>query len=129
MTSALYTRLAATAHRLLADKGQPVTLNRPSTSSPTYDRASGVATARAPATYNGFGAVFDIEQRDIDGTLVKEGDQRLMLSPLQTNGSAMPTPATTDTVTIGGVTYSIQPSKRVAPAGVNVLFDLIIRGV
>jgi hypothetical protein len=123
----VYARPAASADRLLEKYGGPVTLSRPSTGARTYNTATGTATAVAPATYYGTGAVFDYRQDEIDGTLIQDGDQRLYLSPFQTNGADMPEPTSRDFAIIGGITYSVARVGKVAPGGVNVLFDLTLR--
>lgn len=122
----IYDRAAATANRMLAKYGMEVTLHRVTTGA--YDPATGSAPTTT-ADYIGTGAVFDYAQRDIDGSLIKSGDQKLLMSPFQTDGSAMPVPTTSDKILIGSTVYSIQPSKTVAPAGTNVLFELTIRGI
>lgn len=124
--SAFYDEMAAVSNELLTEFGQAVTLRRVTTGA--YDPATGSAT-QTTADYAGTGAVFDYSQRDIDGSLIKTGDQKLLMSPFQTDGSAMPVPTTTDKILIGSTVYSIQPSKKVAPAGTLVLIELQIRGV
>jgi hypothetical protein len=123
----IYDRAAATANRMLTKYGMEVTLRRVTVGD--YDPDTGSAPASPPVDYVCMGATFDYSQRDIDGSLIKTGDQKLLMSPFQTDGSAMPVPTTSDKILIGSTVYSIQPSKKVAPAGQNVLFELQIRGV
>ncbi|MGI4847551.1 MAG: hypothetical protein ACRYGK_05365 [Janthinobacterium lividum] len=120
-----YAKSAVTADRLIKKFGQAVRIRRITVGA--YDPALG----EAPMTkldHDGIGALLDFEQRDIDGSRIKVGDQRLLLSPKKADGSAMPLPTTDDLVVIGTTEYSVQPSKQLAPAGVPVLFDLHIRG-
>jgi len=119
-----YPKTAATANRLLGQFGRTVTLSRPSTSAPTYDPATGISTPDTPATYAAAAVLLDYAQRDIDGTLVQQGDQRCLMSP-----SVAVAPTTSDDVVVGTVTYSVKRVVKVAPAGTPVLYDLQLRGV
>jgi hypothetical protein len=119
-----YSDLADEAAALLLEFGQSVTLRQLANSS-----YSGGSVTQTPTDYIGLGAVFNFAQRDIDGTLIKTGDQQLLMSVFQTNGSAMPLPTTADQIIIGSTTYTIQPSRKVDPAGTVVLYDLHIRGL
>lgn len=123
-----YTKLAAVAETQLEKFGQAVTLSRPSGVEATYDPATGTSTPASPATYSGRGAIFGYRRRDIDGTLVQVGDQRLLLSPHQTDGTAMPEPQTTDRVVIGSTTYTVQNVSKTAPGGTVVMYTLQLRG-
>lgn len=120
--------LAADVNDLLGEF-QQIILARPSTLPPVYDDDTGVATPVAPAVYFGSGAVFDYKQIEVTGTVIARGDQRLLLSPLQQNGTPMPQPTTSDDVMIGSTLYAVVNPGRVAPAGVTVLYDLQLRGV
>lgn len=122
----LYSELAETADDLLADFGAAVTLTKIGTG--TYNPATGAAT-QTGTTYTAVGAKFDYEQKDIDGTKIKHGDQRLYLSPKQTNGADLPTPSTDDRVTIGSAVFSVVASRPLSPAGTVVLHDVQLRGV
>lgn len=120
-----YTRMQATANRLLKGKGQVITLTRQT--SGAYDPATGAATVTT-TTQNGYGAIFDYGNKNIDGTLIKQGDKQLLLSAVNAAGTALTAPALNDTVTIGGVVYTfVQPLKTIAPAGTTVLFDCNLR--
>lgn len=121
-----YSQIAVSADAALREAGMEVTLRRVVTGE--YDPGTGSAP-ETTVDYTAFGTVFDFKQQDVDGTLIKVGDQQLFLSPLQTNGQSMPEPTTSDKIIIGAVEYSIQPSKKIAPAGTNVLYQLHIRGL
>ena len=124
-----WTGLAGDVDEMLGEF-QAVTLNRPSTSAPTYDPSTGISTPVAPASYVGRGAVFDYKQTDVNQSLVEAGDQRLLLSPLCTDGTPMPEPMTSDDVVLAnGKSYTVQRGGEVAPAGVVCLYDIQLRGV
>ena len=121
-----YTRLQATANRLLRGKGQSVTLTK--VTAGTYDPTTGGFTGAGTSTQTAYGAVFDYGAKQIDGTLIKAGDKQLLLSAVKTDGTALIAPALGDTVTVGGVTYTlVEPLKEVNPAGTVVLFDVNLR--
>lgn len=118
------TDMAATALELITEFGESVTLTRPSSSAASYDPATGIATPVSPATYTGVGYPYAYAQRDVDGTNVRQGDQRLLLAT-----SGMVLPRTGDTVTIGATTFSVISGKQEKVAGTAVYFEAQIRGV
>jgi len=121
-----YTRLQATANRLLKGKGQSITLTK--ITAGTYNPATGGFTGAGTSTQTAYGAIFDYGTKQIDGTLIKAGDKQLLLSAFKTDGAALTAPVLGDTVTIGGVTYTlVEPLKEVNPAGTVVLFDVNLR--
>lgn len=120
-----YERMQSTANRLLQGKGQLVTLTRQSAG--TYTPGSAVTiTATTQAVY---GAVFEYGNKNIDGTLIKEGDKQLLLSAFNSAGVALTAPVLNDTVTIGSNSYTITRIRPLSPAGTVVLFDCNIRGL
>lgn len=117
-----YADLAATAVELLADFGMAMTLARPTDIPATYDTATGVATPVSPASYTVTGAKFDYAAREIDGTLIQAGDQRVYLS---TTGAVLPLPG--DTLTIGSTVFRVMRAGAVSPAGTDLLYDVQVR--
>ena len=117
-----YTRLQATADKLLKGKGQAVTIT---TVTPgTYNPATGGMTGGTTTTQTAYGAVFDYGTKQIDGTLIKAGDKQILLSAFKTNGAALTAPVLGDTVTIGGVAFTlVEPLKEVNPAGTVVMYE------
>lgn len=116
-----YDNLAATVRRLLTQFGTDATLTRVTTGA--YDPATGVA-ATTSTTYAGKAARFDYAQRDIDGTLVRDGDQRIYLDVQD-----MVMPQTGDTITMGGRTWSVVTARSIDPALTAVLYEVQARGV
>lgn len=113
-----YAATAATATRLLQRFGAAATLRRLGASA--YDPATGTD---AP-TYTDLAttaAVFAYDQKYIDGTLIRQGDQLAYLAPTQT-------PAQGDRLTWQGADFEVVAVKPVSPAGVPVLFEAQIRG-
>ncbi|HEX8610140.1 MAG TPA: hypothetical protein VF800_02535 [Telluria sp.] len=122
-----YTKTAARADQSLRRKGGTVVLRR--VLAGTYDPSTGTGTDASTIDYDGTGVKFGYKAEDIDGTLIKAGDQQLLLSPLQRNGMPMPKPSTSDLMLIGPKTYTIESNGEVEPTDVPVLFTLQLRGV
>lgn len=119
-----YAKMQATANRLLKGKGQSITLTRQTAGD--YNTATGTA-AVTTTTQAAYGAMFEYGDKNIDGVLIQEGDKQLLLSALNSAGTALVAPALNDTVLIDGVTYTITRIKPLSPAGTTVLFDCNIR--
>jgi len=115
-----------TSNKLLIGKGQTVTITHVVPGS--YDPATGLIT-NTTTVQTGTGAVMEWDSRQVDGTLIKVGDKRLLLSPLNTAGSALTDPVLGDTVTdASGAIYTlVAPLKVLSPAGTVVLYDLNLR--
>jgi len=121
-----YPRMQAMANKLLRGKGQTVTLTRQTAG--TYNPATGQATITT-TTQTGVGAIFDYADKNIDGALIVSGDKQLLLSALNSVGTALTPPAVNDTVTAGGVVRTITRIKTLSPAGITIIFDCNLRGV
>jgi hypothetical protein len=119
-----YSKMQATANRLLKGKGQEITLTRQTAGA--YDPATGTA-AVTTTTQTAYGAMFEYGDKNIDGVLIKEGDKQLLLSALNSAGTALVAPQLNDTVTINTVVYTVVRIKPLSPAGTTVLFDCNIR--
>lgn len=118
--SGFYEDMAATAAEMLAEFGQPVTVTRETPGG--YDPATGTTTAGTVQTWAPAGVKLDYTQREIDGTLIKSGDQRVYMS-----AEAGLDPQTGDTVTLGAEVWRVVTSRTLAPAGVAVLLDVQVR--
>ena len=118
-----YEKMQKTSNRLLVSKGQAVVLKH--TVVGEYVPGSGVETT--VSTQYGTGAVVDWENQAIDGTIIRQGDRRLLLSALNTAGAALTAPAIEDTATVGGVTYTITQVKQTNPAGTVILYTCNMR--
>ena len=118
--SEFYDDLAEAASELLEEFGTGLVLKR--VTSGAYDPATG-DVANTETTHAGFGAAFDYESRDIDGTKIKAGDHRILIGV-----AGMAEPEADDRVTISGRTFTVVRSRTLAPAGVPVVFDVQARG-
>jgi hypothetical protein len=114
-----YAGTAQTAHRLLQRFGAATTLTRPG--APTYNPETGTATPGDTATAV-TAAVFPVEARFVDGTMVLATDQQAYLSAV---GVAEPLPG--DVLAWGGKALTVIRAKNLGPGGVMVLYELIVR--
>jgi len=121
-----YTRMRAMTNQQLKDKGLTCTITKQTAG--TYSTSTGVASV-STSTQSAYGALFDYENKNIDGSLVKKGDRKLLLSALNTAGAALTAPSVNDTVTANSVTYTIVAVRPVAPSGLAVAYDCQIRGI
>ena len=112
-----YSDLAAVATRLLTDKGQQVTFSRETSTG--FNPTTGINTTTT-STITGYGAAFDYNSSEIDGTIIVKGDIRFLFEA----GSA---PQQDDTVTIDSIGYRVMDVKKTAPGGTDVLYEVQLR--
>ena len=117
-----YADLQATAGQLLTKYGQECTLTVITQGDYDPDTATNATTS---TDYTVDAAVFDYPVRDIDGTLVRQGDKKVLVSA---HGLAVrPLPSHTFTDAASNV-YTVIEAKPTAPAGTVVLWTLQVRG-
>jgi hypothetical protein len=63
----------------------------------------------------------------INGTLIKSGDRKILMSALDDTGAALTQMKNEDLVLAGGVTYTVKNVDRVAPGGITVMWQLVGR--
>lgn len=114
-----YPRMAAVSVRLLERFGAAQTLTRFTNGSRDVEAGS---TPTTETTYTVTGAKFDYTQRDIDGSVIRAGDQRFLMAP-----DAAVTPQSGDRLTIAGEAWNVIVSRPLQPASVIVLHEVQIR--
>ena len=117
----IYTRGRAVADRQLADKGQLGAVRR--TTFAGGGPASATAATVTVTDYPCRMAVFPINLRDVDGTLVKAGDYRVLVS---TAGLSI-TPTTSDKLVTAQGVLTIVDAGRFDPAGVVTHYKMVAR--
>lgn len=101
-----------------------VTLERPEKKG-EYDTSTGTTQPNEPPqTYESVGLKDGYRQSDIDGTLIKQGDQQLYVA-----AEGFIRPKSNERITVGEVTYSIETVGVVAPGDTDILYTLQIRGL
>ena len=115
-----HAKTAATAARLLARFGAPVTVTRETPGA--YDPETGANGDGATETWALSGVKLDYSQREIDGTNIRVGDQRVYMSAV-----AGLDPQAGDALTLGEEVWRVVVPRTLAPAGVAVLLDVQVR--
>lgn len=112
-----YTRSRGTAVKLIKKFGQRGAIRRTTLSGPPYDPVE--TDFDHPCTL----VDLDVEERNIDGTLVLRGDRTVYLS----NEGLTIEPLRTDKVVIGGNPHTIVDVKPLQPGGMIVFWELRAR--
>lgn len=115
-----YSRLVATAKRLLEKFAQDMTLQAAST--PGYDPSTG-GTSGSQISETKPGVIFPYKNgiTAMQESLILTGDQQVFI--LLDNP-----PKPTDKLQVGSRQYSIVNVKAIEPGGVTVLYELQVRG-
>lgn len=118
----------STANRMIAAKGQAVTLTRRASGS--YDPATGAA-AITTSTQSGKGVILPLAgYRKVGMGNIVAGDETLLLSGLNTAGAAITAPKVDDELTdAGGKVYALVAIDPLHPDGTDILYDCVIRGM
>lgn len=112
-----YANLRGVASKLLQLKGQQVTFSRETSSG--FNAATGVNTT-STSTFQSYGAAFDYNSREIDGTIIQIGDIRFLME-------GTTEPKNGDTVTIDSEVYRVMSVKPLSPAGTPVVYEAQLR--
>lgn len=123
MASALYGELAQAAVDLLNELGQTVLVTRVAVGG-GYNPDTGATSDGGESVWSASGVEFGYQQREVDGTLIKQGDRRVLIAP-----SLGTTPQPGDTVTLGASRLEVISSNPLQPAGVVVLHEVQARGL
>jgi hypothetical protein len=118
-----YAKLGSRAGKLITKYGTRITISHhnPGTFDPIHGHyvgggtvsCSAVAIVKAPS---GTGDKF------IDGTLIEQGDRELVIG----TGATL-SPGVGDYATLGSVTWAIVGVNSVSPAGIDVVYRVLVR--
>ncbi|WP_421710853.1 hypothetical protein [Alcanivorax sp.] len=122
--SAFYDRQAATAQRLLAQFGQPVTVSR--VTGGTEDPLTGEMTGQTTESYTPNGVLLNYSVKEAGdsraaGNEIRTSDRKLLLAPFDVD------PVVTDLVTVDGGEWTIISIKTLRPAGQTLLHEIQVR--
>lgn len=115
-----YADLALTADELLREFGAGATLSR--TIAGGYDPATGISAPESVDVQNITAVCIDFDAKFIDGSLIVRGDKQVFVS-----AADVALPLAGDKFTWQGGEFSVISVTPLAPAGVDVLFELQIR--
>mgnify|MGYP003108951538 CR=1 FL=1 len=122
--SAFYDRQVATAQRLLAQFGQPVTVSR--VTGGTEDPLTGDVTGQTTESYTPDGVLLNYSVKEAGdsraaGNEIRTSDRKLLLEPFEVD------PVVTDSVTVDGSEWTIIRTKPLRPAGQTLLHEIQVR--
>lgn len=116
-----YTATAERAQRMIERAGGMVVLRRVERGD--YDPETGGAPSW-PVDYGAVGVKVNYDERFIDGTQIRAGDQRLYMGAV-----GIPKPQAGDQVVVGTSVYEVVRVAAEEPADVPVVYILQIRGI
>lgn len=115
-----YAKTAKMVNRLLTKFGGTGTLRV--VTDGAYDPSTGSSSSsQTDKAVNA--VVLNVEQSDLANTAVKFTDSKVYMSTL----TAIPLPTTSDLFIWNSDTYSIVSVTDISPAGVSVMFELVVR--
>lgn len=125
----IYDSAKAMAAEMLAPRsrggnGAELTLQRVTTGE--YNPETGESEGGAQ-DYQGSGLRENYKQRDIDGSVIKQGDVKLLVSPLLLDGTDTPQPQSQDVIMFDGERYTVQNVEPWNYAGLAVGFSVQAR--
>ncbi len=115
-----YSGLTTTAARLLLKYGQTVVLKFETGG--TVDPATGIVTdAATVTTVTGSGAASRYKNAEVDGTVIRSGDQRLILEKVSTM------PQTGWRAQVSGKEYKVMDVTPISPGNEDVIYICQLR--
>lgn len=126
----IYDRAKTSAARMLAPrsrggKGLELILRR--TVEGEYDPETSTTQDSSVVEHHGSGFRENYRQQDIDGSRIKQGDVKILISPLLLDGMDTPQPISLDVLVFDGDTYTVQHVDPWDFAGVAVGFSVQAR--
>lgn len=121
-----YDSAIALAQRLIAQKGTEVTLRTETPAAapdPTMPWRGG---ANTPTDQTVDAVFLDYEQKYIDGTTIRTGDQRVFMPATDTSGAAI-APEVDSLVIRGTEVWRVVRPRPLAPGSQMVMFELQVR--
>lgn len=125
----IYDRAKASAARMLAPRskgGKGLELSLIRVTVGEYDPETG-GSADTTQQFDGSGFRENYQQRDVDGSRIKQGDVKLLISPVLLDGTDMPKPVSQDKILFAGDNYTIQNVDPWDYAGLAVGFSVQAR--
>ncbi len=124
--SAFYDDMAQVAANLIAEYGQSVVLTY---SQPgAYDTATGKTTAGSVSIISAIGIQRAYRAREIDGSMIQQGDNRLVLSPFDGDGQPLSGVKVNGRVEMAdGSTWTVVSVEPISPAGKALVFVIQLR--
>lgn len=125
----IYDEAKALAAEMLAPRsrgGNGLELSLIRVTTGEYDPDTGT-TPVTTTQYDGSGFRENYKQSDIDGSRIKQGDVKILISPLLLDGTDTPRPISQDKILFDGDTYTVQNVDPWDYAGLAVGFSVQAR--
>ena len=125
----IYDRSKALAVRMLAPRdkgGKGAVLSLIRTVKGPRNPDTG-ASSEVVTTYSGSGLRETYQQRDIDGSKIKMGDVKLLVSPMLVSGQDMPLPSTQDKFSFDGTVYTVVSVNPWNYVGLSIGYEIQAR--
>jgi len=116
--TAFYNEMVELAEELLDEFGQPVTLVKAGQQA-GFDQYGNAVGATPDVSVTGLGCTVGYNFGEIDGTVIQNGDARLLYKG--------ETPEIDMTVTLDGVKWRIVSLNPINPAGILVMYSMQLR--
>jgi hypothetical protein len=125
-----YTKFQLLAERLIGENGRTVTLVRRDQNNPIdIDKPWRGSTGASDISFDLIGVIIEYDKEDIDGTLVRISDQRLLIAAKDIE-DVMPANELIedyDEVIDGSVHWKIVKVGTVKPGAVRIMYDIQLR--
>lgn len=121
-----YDSSVALAIRLITKKGALVTLRGFSAAPPADPSKPWKPGDKTPVDQTVRGVFLGYERKDIDGTRIKEGDQRVLVPSVDTTGAAI-APTSDHVILRGSESWQVVSVKETKPADQIVYYALQVR--
>jgi hypothetical protein len=118
-----YASLATTAQRLINENGRTVTLTK-TDRTPADSNKPWRAGGSSDTTVDVVAVLVPYESKDVDGTLVKRGDNRAYVAALDTGAELI---EDYDTLVDSSDYWRIQAVEVINPGDTRVLYDIQLR--
>jgi len=106
-------------------RASEVKITRVTQGTPTFNEETGeFESTTTTQVHTSIGVKIGYEQSDIDGTLIKQGDQQLYVPAL---GFTRPT--SNEQIQVGSTTYTAVSVEVLAPGDTDILYIVQLRGV
>lgn len=116
-----YSGLQETSSRLIKEYGAEVTLTR--TTLGTFDPVSGSTSGETTTNFKCHAVLTNYDIKHINDTQIQLGDKKVTLSAKDLGTK----PEMTDTISEGGITYSIKNIQPLNPGGIDLIYELQCR--
>lgn len=117
-----YTQIASDALTSITNAGTSVNIKRIVEGG--FDDATGNTLPGSEVTATGFGVLTAYKTMDVDGTVIKQGDMKLLLAAYELSIE----PTATDIITIGSTDWTVVSVDIVEPDGaIPVLYKCQVR--